>query len=123
MTEKVAEVYNKLSPEEKKKVIIFGQNYGEASAVNYYGKEFGLPQAISSHNSYWMWGFPKEFTGDIMIVIGSNIKDNSQFFEKVELAASHFSKYGMPFENVDIFICRQLKVPPAELWKRMKFFI
>jgi hypothetical protein len=123
MTEKVAEAYNKLSPEEKKKVVIFGQNYGEASAVNYYGKEFGLPKAISSHNSYWIWGYPKDFNGEIMIVIGSNIKDNSKFFEKVELATSHFSKYGMPFENVDIFICRGLKVSPSELWTKIKFYI
>jgi hypothetical protein len=123
MVEKVAAAYNKLTPDEKKRVVIFGQNYGEAGAVNYYGKEFGLPHAISSHNSYWTWGFPKDFYGNIMIVIGSNIEDNSKFFEKVELAASHYSKYGMPFENVDIFICRGLKIPPAELWKKIKFFI
>jgi arylamine N-acetyltransferase len=58
-----------------------------------------------------------------MIVIGSNLEDNSKFFEKVELAASHFNKYGMPFENVDIFICRKLKIPSAELWGKIKFFI
>jgi len=123
MAEDVAIAYNKLTPDEKKKVIIFGQNYGEAGAVNYYKGELGLPQAISSHNSYWMWGYPKDFTGEIMIVIGSNKHDNSRFFNSVELAASHFSKYGMPFENVDIFICRGLKIPPVELWKKIKFFI
>ena len=56
MAEKVAVAYNKLSDSEKKKVIIFGQNYGEAGAVDYYGKKYGLPGAISDHNSYWMWG-------------------------------------------------------------------
>ena len=123
MVEKVAVAYNKLSPEDKKKVVIFGQNYGEASAVNYYRKEFGLPEAISSHNSYWIWGYPKNFTGEIIIVIGSNMKDNRQYFESVDLAASHYNKYGMPYENVDIFICRGLKIPPSELWKKIKLYI
>jgi hypothetical protein len=123
MTQDVAAVYNKLSPDDQKKVVIFGQNYGEASAINYYGLKYGLPHAISSHNSYWTWGFPQDRSGDVMIVIGSNLEDNSKFFEKVELAASHFNKYGMPFENVDIFICRKLKIPSAELWGKIKFFI
>jgi MFS family permease len=123
MVEKVALAYNKLSEDEKKKVLIFGQNYGEASAVNYYRNEFGLPRAVSSHNSFWLWGFPKDFNGDLMIVIGSNLKDNSKFFEKVELAASHSSIYGMPYENVDIFICRKLKILPFDIWNQIKMFI
>jgi 4-amino-4-deoxy-L-arabinose transferase-like glycosyltransferase len=123
MVEKVSVVYNKLSDDEKKKVLIFAQNYGEASAVNYYRNEFELPRAVSRHNSFWFWGYPKDFNGDIMIVIGSNLKDNSMFFEKVELTASHSSPYGMPYENVDIFICRNLKMPPSELWSKIKLFI
>ena len=123
MVEKVAVAYNKLSEEEKKKVLIFGQNYGEASAVNYYRDEFNLPPAVSGHNSFWFWGYPKEFNGDVMIVIGSNLQDNSKFFEKVELASSHFNKYGMPYENVDIFICHKLKIPPSDIWQKIKLFI
>jgi len=123
MVESVDNVYNKLSDKEKKKVIIFGQNYGEASAVNIYGKEFGLPMAISSHNSYWMWGYPKDYNGEVMIVIGSNLEDNKKFFEQVELAAVHENKYGMPFENVNIYLCRKMKMPISEVWNKIKFFI
>ncbi len=123
MVHDVAQAYNKLPDEEKRKVLIFGQNYGEAGAVNYYRNKYGLPPAISSHNNYWIWGYPKDYTGDVMIVIGSNIKDNSEFFQEVELAGTHYNKYGMPFENVDIFICRKPKMPISEIWKRIKFFI
>ena len=123
MVGEVRDAYNKLSDSEKKEVIIFGQNYGEASAVNIYGKEFGLPPAISSHNSYWMWGYQKDYNGEVMIVIGSNIKDNSKFFESVELAAVHNNKYGMPFENVNIYLCRKVKMPLNEMWNKIKNFI
>jgi hypothetical protein len=123
MVEDVRDVYNKLSDKEKKQVVIFGQNYGEASAVNIYGKEYGLPTAISSHNSFWFWGYPKDYTGEMMIVIGSNIKDNKVFFEQVELAAVHENKYGMPFENVNIYLCRKVKMPMNEMWNKIKNFI
>jgi hypothetical protein len=123
MVKEVAAAYNRLSPEEKKEALIFGQNYGEAGAVNFYRKKYNLPEAISSHNNYWIWGYPKNFKGNIMIVIGSNYKDNSEFFNDVKLAAHHSNKYGMPYENVDIFICKDPKMPINEIWKKIKLFI
>jgi hypothetical protein len=123
MVRKVAEVYNKLPENEKKVALIFGQNYGEAGAVNYYRVKYNLPQAISSHNNFWIWGCPEDFRGDVLVVIGSNYEDNSEYFEDVKLAASHSSKYGMPFENVDIFICRKPKMPMKDVWNKIKFFI
>jgi hypothetical protein len=123
MVQKVASAYNKLSDEEKKEVLIFGQNYGEAGAVNYYRYKYNLPGAISAHNNYWFWGYPKNFKGDVIIVIGSNLEDNREYFEDVRLVETHWNKYGMPFENVDIFICRKPKIPIDELWKRIRFYI
>jgi hypothetical protein len=123
MVQETAEVYNKLSQEEKSKVLIAAQNYGEAGAVNYYREKYGLPLAISPHNNYWFWGYPKDHTGEVMIIIGSNVEDNKEFFEEVEVAASHYNKYGMPYENVDIHICRKPKMKLSEVWQRIKFFI
>jgi 4-amino-4-deoxy-L-arabinose transferase-like glycosyltransferase len=123
MVQKVAFVYNKLSPEEKKEILIFGQNYGEAGAVNFYRKKYNLPPAISAHNNYWIWGYPKNYSAKVIIVIGSTYRDNGKYFEDVELAASHSNKYGMPFENVDIFICRKPKMSLKEIWGKIKFFI
>jgi 4-amino-4-deoxy-L-arabinose transferase-like glycosyltransferase len=123
MVKEVATAYNKLSKEEKKEALIFGQNYGEAGAVNFYRGKYNLPQAISAHNNYWFWGYPESFNANVVIVIGSNLEDNSEFFEDVKLVVQHSNKYGMPFENVGIFICKKPKMPVSEIWKRIKFFI
>ena len=69
-----------------------------------------------------MWGPPKK-DYKVWIVIGSNLKSNSEFFDDVELAASHHSDYGMPYENVDIFICRNPKKSIKDVWDRLKHFI
>lgn len=124
MAEQVSEIYENLPDSEKKNTIVFGQNYGEAGAIDYYRKQFDLPPVVSSHNNYWLWGYPDYAdSNSTWIVIGSNFEDNSEFFEFVELAASHHSKYGMPYENVDIFICRKMKMPVEEVWKKIKHFI
>ncbi|MEO8232853.1 MAG: glycosyltransferase family 39 protein [Ignavibacteriota bacterium] len=124
LAEKTGEVFNSIPKSEQNNVVIFGQNYGEAGAIDYYRKKFNLPPAVSNHNSYWFWGYPDFVdTNTVWIVIGSNKENNGEFFESVELAATHTNKYGMPFENVDIFICRKPKLKIDEGWQKIKMFI
>ena len=123
MVKKVRNVYQKLSADEKKKVVIIAQNYGEAGAIDYYGEQFNLPEVYSLHNSYWMWGPPTNWDGNIAIVIGLNKEYNSKFFEEIELAATHHDDFGMPYENVGIFICRRIKMPVENVWEKIKVFI
>lgn len=119
----VKNAYDQLTEEEKSKAVVFGQNYGHAGAVDLLGKKYGLPPAISGHNSYWLWGYPDNFTGEVVIVIGGSKEDNLKFFEYVEHAGTASNKYAMPYENnLPVFICRSLKGDPAELWKRVKHF-
>src|SRR5207245_6880687 len=49
MAETIAGVYNKLSPEDKHRCAIFGQNYGQAGAIDFFGAKMGLPNALTGH--------------------------------------------------------------------------
>src|SRR5437879_5345683 len=44
MVEKVAKIYNSLPAEERAKTAIFANNYGEAGAIDFFGKKYGLPK-------------------------------------------------------------------------------
>jgi hypothetical protein len=46
MVGSVAHVYHHLKPEDQKRVAIFCQNYGEAGAIDFFGRKLGLPPAI-----------------------------------------------------------------------------
>jgi len=123
MVEKVARAYNTLTPEEKKHCVVFGQNYGEAGAIDVLGKKRGLPRVISGHNSYWFWG-PGKDPIDVVIIIGGDGPDNAAVFEKVQIVDQIGCARCMPYErNLDVTIGRKPRIPISELWPQLKEFI
>ena len=119
----VADAYMSLTPEERQECAIYTQNYGEAGAVTFFGKDLGLPPAISGHNSLFLWG-PGDRSGEVVIVVGGSVEGHREVFQEVTVAAVHTAAYAMPYENnLPIFICRGLKAPLAEIWPRVKMYI
>jgi hypothetical protein len=55
LTQKVAAAYQLVPAGERAQTAIICSNYGEASAINYYGQQYGLPRAQSSEASYLAW--------------------------------------------------------------------
>jgi hypothetical protein len=119
MAATVARVYNDLPPEVRSKTAIFGQNYGQAGAIDQFGPKYGLPPAISGHQSYYLWG-PRGYTGESVIVMAGRQRDLESRFAGVRKVASVFHPYSMPYEHFDVFYCRGLKQPLAELWPQVK---
>jgi hypothetical protein len=119
----VAKVYNSLSLDEKRRAIIFCDNYGEAGAIDFLGKKYDLPHAASGHNSYWFWG-PGNWDADIAILVGVDREDLAPFFEDVEEAAIVVSEYAMPYEtNMPVYIGRKPKMPLRDLWPKIRHFM
>lgn len=122
LTAETAKAFKSLSEEEKKQALIFTQNYGEAGALEYFGKHLQLPPVVSGHNNYWLWGYPQDRSGDVMIIVGGKAEDHAHAYREVTRVGRHFHPYGMPYENRDIFVCKGLKVPLSELWKHTKSY-
>jgi len=119
MTATVARVYNSLPPEVRAKTAIFGQNYGQAGAIDLFGPKYGLPPAISGHQNYFYWG-PREYTGESVIVMEGQQQDLERRFASVERVASVYHPYSMPYEHFDVFYCRGLRQPLREIWPQVK---
>ena len=120
MVATVASVYRRLPAAEQSQCAIFAQNYGEAGAIDFFGPRYGLPKAISGHQSYFLWG-PRAYTGDVMIVIGDSAESLARWFHHVKLAAVVRSRYAMPYEsNLPVFVCRGLRGRLQDLWPRVK---
>src|SRR5467141_3317406 len=52
---KVNEAYDSLSAEERPDCGIFAQNYGQAGAIDFFGRRNRLPPALSGHQIYVLW--------------------------------------------------------------------
>ena len=122
LAQDVSAVYRSLPAEERSTAVVFARNYGEAGALEYYTEKYPLPRVISTHNSYWFWGYPKEPLGTI-IILGGNVEDHRKGCDEVTLAAVHSCRYCMPYENdLPIYVCRGLRVSLHDVWNEERSF-
>ncbi len=121
MVEKVAKVYNSLPPEDRAKTAIFSNGWGEAAAVDFYGPRYGLPPAISKHNQYWLWG-PRNYTGEIMIILRSDGDNEHRVFSSVQDAGHVEHPYARRDEYFTIWLCRGPKFNLQEVWPKLKTY-
>lgn len=119
----VANVYAQLSPAEQTKCLIWGENYGEAGALQHLGKQYGLPAAISVHGSFYLWGAgnPK---AELAITVGLSPKDMKELFEEVTVIQTFRHAYAIDEEhNIPILLCRKPKQPLHKKWKGWRKYV
>ncbi len=120
MVKTVARVYFALSPEVRKRTGIFGNDFGQAGAIDFYGPRLGLPKAIGGHHTYWYWG-PRNYTGESLLVLGDTREGASHWFESVEAVAQVGHPYAMEQEHFTVFLCTKPKGwRLAAIWPRLK---
>lgn len=116
------EAYHALPEADRARCSILVSNYGQAGAINYYGRYCGLPKAISGYNNYFLWG-PGEATGEVMLVYMKDGSKLAPFFEEVTEVARFTHPYAMGYENdYPLFLCRGLKMPIHDVWPALKTY-
>jgi hypothetical protein len=120
MAQVVAEAYFKLPPGERERCAIFGQNYGQAGAIDFFGAKMGLPRAVSGHQNYYYWG-PRGYSGECMIVMGDDYETLSQKFDSVEKVGTVYHPLSMPYQHFDVYLCRRPKFGTLpQVWPKLK---
>ncbi len=122
MAAKIAKVYWSLPPKDRARAVFFGNNYGEAAAIDVFGRRLGLPPAISGHNNYYLWG-PRGHDGSVIIIIGGSPRHYAKLFRSYRVAGWIDSPYAMPYEtDQPIYVLRGMKVPLEKYWPQVKHF-
>jgi hypothetical protein len=123
MAAKVARAYAALPAAERARCAVFGQNYGEAAALDVLGRRLGLPPALSGHNSYWTWG-PRGADGSCVLVLGDDRQTLAGLFASVERVDTIACRRCMPYErDLPLWLCRGLRMPMSQLWPQVKTYI
>ena len=122
MAEQVAAAYWSLPAQDRARAVFFGNNYGEAAAIDVFGRRLGLPPAISGHNNYYLWG-PRGHDGSVIIIVGGSPKHYAELFSSFEIAGRIVAPYAMPYEtNKPIYVLRGLKLPLPDYWPQVKVY-
>ncbi|HRZ46160.1 MAG TPA: hypothetical protein P5555_13300, partial [Candidatus Paceibacterota bacterium] len=120
----VVAVYQSLPPADRAKACVFTANYGQAGAIEFFGKKLipDLPPVLSAHGQYFFWGCG-DCTGEVMILVGVPEKDVARAFERYAEAARTDCDYAMPYENGRaIYVARGSKIPLAQAWPGLAHF-
>jgi hypothetical protein len=125
MVGKVADVYNGLPPEDRAVAGIYTNWYAPASAIDYFGPRYGLPHAVSGHLTYYLWG--PGYSWDVMILLTNsasplNTATMSLFFAECQLKGRAFNPYTIPFNQLNIYVCRKPLMTPGEIWAHVKLY-
>jgi hypothetical protein len=121
----VVKAYRSLTPEEQRRVCIFGQDYGLAGAIDFLGpkKQPGLPAAISGQNSYWMWGTHGCDANVAIAVVSDSQAALETKYESAKLVGRITDPYAMPFERRrGIWLLRGRRASAPFRWEDERFY-
>jgi hypothetical protein len=115
-----AQAWNQLAPEERPDCAVFAQDYGQAGAIDFLGRRYGLPPALSGHQTYFLWG-PRGYSGNCMIVLDDRPDRLHEFFEGVQYVGTSADNPNALEKRIDVFICRGSKFGTlVQVWPQLK---
>src|ERR1019366_8083967 len=115
-----AQAWNRLSPAERADCGIFAQDYGQAGAIDFLGRRYGLPHTLSGHQTWFLWG-PRGYSGNCLIVLDDRGEVLEKNWREVEfVGTSADSPYALEKE-IPVYICRGATFGSlARIWPTLK---
>ncbi len=119
----VASVYHALPAAQRARAAIYADTYGDAGALDFFGPRFDLPPAISTQNTYYLWG-PRNFDGSTLVAIGGTRIDLlRRYYRSVRLVKTSTEPYKWVVEGpAPIYICTLPDQPLAKIWRALRWY-
>jgi Dolichyl-phosphate-mannose-protein mannosyltransferase len=120
IVDEAAVAWNRIPPDERHDCGIFAQDYGQAGAIDFFGRRDGLPPALSGHQTWFLWG-PHGYSGNCMIVLDDRREVLEGLWKHVEyVGTSADNRYALE-KQIDVFLCKGAKFGSlARLWPKVK---
>jgi hypothetical protein len=120
IVDETAKAWTLIPIEDREDCGIFAQDYGQAGAIDFLGRSYGLPPALSGHQTWFLWG-PRGYSGNCMIVLDDTRQRLEELWQHVEyVGTSADNPYALE-KQIDVFICRGPKFGTlAQLWPQIR---
>ena len=120
IVDETAVAWNRLAPEGRKDCGIFAQDYGQAGAIDFLGRRYGLPASLSGHQTWFLWG-PRGYSGNCLIVLDDRRGRLEQLFNQVEFVGTSAANPYALEQQIDVYICRGAKFGTlTQVWPQLK---
>jgi hypothetical protein len=120
----VAEIggaYRQIPARYRDSTAILASNYGEAGAVDRYGRALGLPHAYGVQDGYWYWG-PPPASATSALAVGFTEAQLSRLCAAPSLLAvlDNHRQIHDDEQGARVWFCPQLDDPWAVSWPRLR---
>jgi hypothetical protein len=119
----VARVYRALPERERSKTALYADTYADAGAIDRFGSAYGLPSAIGSQNTYWLWG-THGYDGTSLVAIGATRIDllKAHYRSCVLVATSEEPLKWVVEGPSPIYHCTKPDRPLEQLWPLLRWY-
>jgi hypothetical protein len=120
ISDATVKAWNTLPEADRADCGIFAQDYGQAGAIDFFGRREGLPPALSGDRTYFLWG-PRQYSGDCLIVLDDTQQKLETLFDDVKLIATSAPNPWALEAEIPVYICRHKKFSSlAEMWPKVR---
>jgi hypothetical protein len=103
----VIDHYNSLSQKEKDNCFIYAGNYGQAGAIFFYGKKYGLPEPISFNDNFALWA-PDTIGQYSLFYIEHDISDLEILYDSIQKIGQVNDQYFRE-NGLEVYYCTHPK--------------
>jgi Dolichyl-phosphate-mannose-protein mannosyltransferase len=120
----IADIAATLPAAQRAHLVVFTGDYGAAAAIDQYGAAYGLPRAVSGHNTYWWWGPAGARDGVTTIAVNLPRSYLLGIFSQVKPAGSVATPNEVWSEErgEPIWICTGQKISWAAAWPAARHY-
>jgi hypothetical protein len=117
----VAAAYRTVPPADRPRTTVFASNYGEAGALDRYGRKNGLPHVYSAQNQLYFQGRPPDGM-TIAVVVGGQVDEAKALFHACRSAGHLDNHVDVDNEEQDepIAVCRDPIGGWIKIWPQLK---
>ncbi len=120
IADETALAWNRIPQPERADCGIFAQDYGQAGAIDFFGRREGLPGAMSGDRTYWLWG-PHNYSGNCMIVLDDQKEVLERYWTQVEFVGRSASNDWALEQQIPVFLCKGKKFDAwVNVWPHLK---
>lgn len=105
LAERVIEAYQSLPAAERADCAIYAENYGQAGAIRYYGKPYGLPEPVCFSETFVLWA-PDSIHQQTLIYVNDELGEDIQYYFASVALAGEVNNVYFRENGLQIYLCQ-----------------